>query len=80
VRPFPLLLSEFLIPKQEAEDSSPYKPTPQQVFTTPSGSNNQDYSCTYPPGVEHASTVENGGDSDRKRNQGQPEARASLER
>nr|POF04984.1 hypothetical protein CFP56_18440 [Quercus suber] len=33
--PFLLLLNEFLITKQEAEDSSPYIPTLQRVFTTP---------------------------------------------
>jgi len=33
-----LLLSEFLILKQEAKDSSPYIPTPQWVVTTPSRS------------------------------------------
>ena len=32
---------------------------PQRVFTTPNGSNNQDYSCTYPLRIEHAGTVEN---------------------
>ena len=48
----------------EAEDSSPYLPTPQQVFTSLSGSNNQDYSCTHLPKIEHASTVKK--DRDRK--------------
>ena len=62
---------------KEAEDSSPYIPTPQWVFTTPSESNNQDYSCTYPPRIEHAGTVKKGRDRDRERDQGQPKARAS---
>ena len=62
------------------EDSSPCTSTPQWVFTIPSGSKNQDYSCTYPLGVEHANTIENGRDSDRERDQGQPEARASPEK
>ena len=53
--------------------------TAQRVFTIPSGSNNQDYSCTYPPGVEHAGMIENGRDSDRERDQGQLEEKASLE-
>jgi len=65
---------------KEAKDSSPYIPTPQQVFTTPSGSNNQDYSCTYPPGIQHAGTVEKGRDRDKERDQGQLEARASSEK
>ena len=65
---------------KEAEDSFSCKPTPQQVFTIPSGSNNQDYSCTYPTGTEHSSTVEKGRDRDRERDQGQPEARASPEK
>ena len=65
---------------RKAKDSSPYIPTPQQVFTTPSGSNNQDYSCTYPLGVEHAGMVEKGRDRDRERDQSQLEARASLEK
>ena len=65
---------------KKAEDSSLYIPTPQQVFTTHSGSNNQDYLCTYPLGVEHASMVEKGRDRDRERDQSQLEARASLEK
>ena len=77
---FLLLLSEFLIPKQEVEDSSPYIPTPQRVFTTPSGSNNRDYSGIYPLGIEHAGLVEKGRDSDRERDQGQLEARALPEK
>ena len=32
-----------------------------------SGSNNQDYSCTYPLGIEHAGMVEEGRDKDRER-------------
>ena len=47
-------------------------------FHHPSGSSNQDYSCTYPLGIEHASTVEKGRDGDRERGQGQPKARALL--
>jgi len=43
---------------KEAKYSSPCTPTPLRVFTVPSGSNNQDYSCTYPLGIEHASMVE----------------------
>ena len=62
---------------KEAEDSSPYILTPQRIFTTLSGSNNQDYSCTYPLGIDHASTIEKGKDRDREKDQGQPEARAS---
>ena len=65
---------------KEAEDSFLYIPTPQQVFTTPSGSNNQDYSSTYPSEIEHASMVEKGKDRDRERDQSQPEAKASLEK
>ena len=67
---------------KEAEDSSLYIHTPQQVFTTHSGSNNQDYSCTYPLGIEHADMVEKGRDRDRdrERDQGQPEAKASREK
>ena len=65
---------------KKAEDSSLYIPTPQQVFTTHSGSNNQDYLCTYPLGVEHAGMVEKGRDRDRERDQSQLEARASLEK
>ena len=64
----------------EAEDSSPCTSTPQQVFTIPNGPNNQDYSYTYPPRVEHAGTVEKRRDNDRERDQGQPEARASPEK
>ena len=71
---FLLLLSEFLILKQEVEDSSPYISTPQRVFTTPSGSNNRDYSCIYPSRIEHAGMVERGRDTDidrdRERDQG----------
>jgi len=52
----------------------------QRVFTIPSGSNNQDYSCTYPLGIEHVGMVEKGRDNDRERDQGQPKARASLEK
>ena len=55
---------------EEVEDSSPYIPSPQRVFTTPSGSNSQDYLRTYPPRIEHASTVENYRDRDRERDQG----------
>ena len=55
---------------KEAEDSSLCTPTPQWVFTIPSGCNNQDYLCTYPLGIEHASTVEKGRDRDRERDQG----------
>ena len=36
--------------------------------------------CTYPPGIEHAGTVEKGIDSDRERDQGQPKARVTLEK
>ena len=61
----------------EAEDFSSCTSTPQQVFTIPSGSNNQDYSCTYPSEVKHANTVEKGRDSNRERDQGQLRARAS---
>ena len=57
---------------KEVEDSSPvdytstkvtlllsksFSTTPQQVSTTFNGSNNQDYSCTYPLRIEHASMV-----------------------
>ena len=52
---------------QEAEDSSPCTPTPMRVFTTPSESSNQDYSCTYPSGIEHVGTVEKGKDEDSER-------------
>ena len=48
--------------------------------TIPSGFNNQIYSCTYPPRIEQAGMVEKGRDSDRERDQGQPEARASPEK
>ena len=48
--------------------------------TIPCESNNQDYSCTYPLGIEHVGTVEKGRDSERERDQGQPEARASPEK
>ena len=65
---------------KEVEDSFSCKPTPQQVFTIHSGSNNQDYSCTYPTGIEHSGMVEKGRDRDRERDQGQLEARASLEK
>jgi len=36
--------------------------------------------CTYPSKVEHEGTVGKGRDSDRERDQGQPEAKASLEK
>ena len=49
-------------------------------FHHPCGSNNQDYSCTYPQRIEHAGTVEKGKDNDKERNQGQPEAIASPEK
>ena len=62
---------------KEAKDSSLYIPTPQRVFTTPNGSNNQDYSCTYPLRIEHAGKVEKCRDGDGERDQGQLEARAS---
>ena len=65
---------------KEAGDSSPYIPTLQWVFTTPNGSNNQDYLCTYTLGIEHAGTVKRGKDRDKETNQGQPETRASLEK
>ena len=65
---------------KQAKDSSPYIPTPQQVFTTPSGSNNQDYLSTYPPEIEHAGTIEKCRDNDRERDQGQSKARASPEK
>ena len=42
---------------KEVEDSSPYIPIPQRVFTTRSGSNNQDYSYTYPPEIEYVGMV-----------------------
>ena len=42
---------------KEVEDSSPYIPIPQRVFTTHSGSNNQDYLYTYPPEIEHVGMV-----------------------
>ena len=35
--------------------------------TIPCESNNQDYSCTYPLGIEHVGTVEKGKDSDREK-------------
>ena len=58
---------------KEEEYSSPYI-TPQQVFTTPSGSSNQDYLCTYRLRIEHAGMVERGRDTDidrdRERDQG----------
>ena len=63
---------------KEAKDSSLYIPTPLRVFTSPSGPNNQNYSCIYPLGIEHAGMVEKGRDRDRERDQGQLEARASL--
>ena len=44
----------------ETEDTSPCTSTPQRVFTISSGPNNQDYSCTYPLGIEHAGMVEKG--------------------
>ena len=62
---------------KEAKDSSLYIPTPQRVFTTPNGSNNQDYSCTYPLRIEHAGKVEKCRDGDGERDQGQLKARAS---
>ena len=65
---------------KEAGDSSPYIPTLQWVFTTPNGSNNQDYLCTYTLGIEHAGTVKRGKDRDKETNQGQPETRALLEK
>ena len=65
---------------KEVEDSSLYIPTLQRVYTTLSGSNNQDYSCTYSLGIEHVSTVEKGRDRNRERDQGQPETRASPEK
>ena len=49
-------------------------------FSPFSGSNNQDYSCTYSLGIEHVSTVEKGRDRNRERDQGQPETRASPEK
>ena len=48
--------------------------------TIPCESNNQDYSCTYPLAIKHVGTVEKGRDSERERDQGQPEARASLKK
>ena len=36
--------------------------------------------CTYPPGIEHTCTVEKGRNRDRERDQGQPKARALLEK
>ena len=78
--PFLLLLSKFLITKQEAKDSSPYLHTLQRVFTTPSGSNNQDYLCTYPPGVEHLGMIKNGRNNDKERDQGQLKVGASPEK
>ena len=55
---------------KEEEYSSPYI-TPQQVFTTPSGSSNQDYLCTYPLRIECAGMVEKGRDRDRDRERDQ---------
>ena len=52
---------------KEVEDSSLYISTPQQVFTTSNGSNNQDYSCICTPGIEHAGIIEKGRDRDRER-------------
>ena len=77
-----LLSTSFSYPSKswEAEDSSLCTSTAQWVFTISSGSNNQDYSCTYPLGVEHASTVEKGRDNDREKDQGQPEARTLTKR
>ena len=46
-------------------------------FHHPQWIQHQDYSCIYPLGIEHASTVEKGRDRDRERVQGQPKARAS---
>ena len=65
---------------KEAKDSSPYIPTPQRVFTTPNGPNNQDCSCTYPLRIEHAGKVEKCRDRDGERDQGQLEVRASPEK
>ena len=62
---------------EEIEDSSPYTPIPQRVFTSSNGSSNQDYSCTYPLRIEHVGMVEKGKDRDRERDQGQPKTRAS---
>ena len=61
---------------KEAKNSSSCTPILQRVFPIPSGSSNQDYSCTYPLGIEHVGMVEKGRGRDRERDQGQPEARA----
>ena len=47
-------------------------------FRHPNGSINQDYSCTYPSGIEHTGTVEKV--RDRDKDPDQPEARASPEK
>ena len=78
-----LLLSEFLIPMQVVRGIRflPMHTYSSASFSTIlSGSNNQDYSCTYPPGIEHASMTEKCRDSDRERDQGQPKAKASFEK
>ena len=53
-------------------------------FHHPSGSNNQDYLCTYPTRIEHAGIIEKGRDRDRERererDQGQPKARVSSKK
>ena len=78
-----MLLSEFIIPMQVVKGKRflPMHTYSLLSFSTiPSGFNNQIYSCTYPPRIEQAGMVEKGRDSDRERDQGQPEARASPEK
>ena len=80
--PFILLLTKFLIPKWVMRGK---RFLPKHIYSSASFHHlwwihNQDYSCTYPPGIEHEGTVEKGRDSDRELDQGQPEARATPEK
>ena len=73
-----LLLSKFLISKQVVKSRRflPIHTYSSASVYHSSGSNNQDYLCTYHPGIEHAGMVEKGRDSDRERDQGPLDARA----
>ena len=78
-----VLLGKFLIPVQVLRGR---RFLPMHTYSSMSfstilcGSNNQDYSCTYPLGIEHVGMVEKGTDSERERDQGQPKAIASPEK
>ena len=67
-------------PRASSERQKIYTYSLVSFSTIPCESNNQDYSCTYPLEIEHVGTVEKGRDSERERDQGQPEARASPEK